>query len=357
MIDIAKAFPGGPSLRFELTLRTTGTTVLFGPSGSGKTTLLRMLAGLDPPDRGRIRFGNATWFDGETGVHVPPQKRRVGYVTQESALFPHLSVLENAGFGVPVPDRPTRVPKMLVLMGVADLAGRFPHELSGGQKQRVALARAVAARPDVLLLDEPLSALDASAREALRRDLGRFLRAVSLPTVLVTHDRAEALALGDAVALIEGGRVVQQGPIADVFSRPASLEAARVVGIEAVVPARITARSEGLVTLDASGVTLTALDPGTGITEVFACIRADEVILEPGPAPTSARNRLPATVTAVHQESALVRVDLDCGFPLAAFITRASLRELGLGPGSKVSAMIKAPAVHLVPREGGDPRP
>lgn len=357
MIDITKAFPGGPSLRFELTLRTTGTIVLFGPSGSGKTTLLRMLAGLDRPDRGRIEFGNATWFDSAAGVDVSTQKRRVGYVTQEPALFPHLSVLDNAGFGVPVPDRPTRVPKMLILMGISDLAARSPHELSGGQKQRVALARAVAARPDVLLLDEPLSALDAAAREALRRDLGRFLRAVSLPTVLVTHDRAEALALGDEVALIADGRVLQQGPIAEVFSRPASLEAARVVGIEAVVPARITGRGDGLATLDAEGVSLVALDPGIEVTDVFACIRADEVILEPGPTPTSARNRLAATVTAVHLESALVRVDLDCGFPLAAFITRAALRELNLSAGSKVSAMIKAPAVHLVPREAGGSRP
>ena len=356
MIDIAKAFPGGPSLRFELTPRSAGTTVLFGPSGAGKTTLLRMLAGLDRPDRGRIQFGNATWFDSDTGLDVPPQMRRVGYVTQESALFPHLSVLDNAGFGVPVPERPTRVPKMLILMGIADLAARFPHELSGGQKQRAALARAVAARPDVLLLDEPLSALDASAREALRRDLGRFLRAVSLPAILVTHDRGEALALGDEVVLIGDGRVLQQGPIAEVFSRPASLDAARVVGIEAVVPARITSRSEGLATLDAEGVTLMALDPGTGVTDVFACIRADEVILEPGHAPTSARNRLPATVTAVHLENALVRVDLDCGFPLAAFITRAALRELNLSPGSTVSAMVKAPAVHLVPRESAAPR-
>ena len=350
MIDVMRTFPGGASLHFTLTLRPTGTTVLFGPSGSGKTTLLRMLAGLDRPDRGRIQFAETVWFDRETGVNVPPQSRRVGYVTQESALFPHLSVMDNTGFGVPVPERPTRVPNMLTLMGVADLAARYPHELSGGQKQRVSLARAVAARPDALLLDEPLSALDTAARESLRRDLGRFLRAVSLPTVLVTHDRAEALALGDQVVLIADGHVLQQGPIADVFSRPASLEAARVVGVEAVVPARITGRSEGLVTLDAFGVTLTAIDPGIEVIEVFACIRADEVILEPGPVATSARNRLAATVTAVHLEGALVRVDLDCGFALSAFITRAALRELNLTEGSKVSAMIKAPAVHLVPR-------
>ena len=350
MISVAKSFPGGPRVQFDLTLRPSGTTVLFGPSGSGKTTLLRMLAGLDRPDRGRIRFGERTWFDGDAGVDLAPQGRRIGYVTQESALFPHMSVTSNVGFGVPIPERHTRVPKMLILMGIHDLAGRRPAELSGGQRQRVALARAVAARPDLLLLDEPLSALDTAARETLRRDLGRFLRAVSLPAVLVTHDRTEALALGDEGVLIAEGRVLQQGPIAEVFSRPASVEAARVVGVEAVVPARIVGRAEGLVTLDAHGVTLTALDPGPTVNEVFACIRADEVILEPGEAPTSARNRLSATVTGIHPETAMVRIDLDCGFPFAAFITRAALRELGLSEGSRVSAMIKAPAVHLIPR-------
>jgi molybdate transport system ATP-binding protein len=350
MIDVTRSFPGGPAFHFQCSPRTDGITVLFGPSGSGKTTLLRMLSGLDRPDRGRVEFGNATWFDDVSGTFVPPHRRRAGYVTQEPALFTHLNVFDNTAFGVPAPERPTRVPKMLTLMGVADLAARFPHELSGGQKQRVALARAVAARPDVLLLDEPLSALDAAARESLRRDLSRFLRAIGLPTVLVTHDRAEALALGDDVVLIADGRVLQQGPIADVFSKPSSLEAARVLGVEAVIPARIVGRTDGLATLDAHGVTLTAVDPGTDVSDVFACIRADEVVLEPGTSPTSARNRLAATVTAVHVESALVRIELDCGFPLSAFITRASLRELGLAPGSRVSAMIKAPAVHLVPR-------
>jgi molybdate transport system ATP-binding protein len=153
------------------------------------------------------------------------------------------------------------------------------------------------------------------------------------------------------VALVGEGRVLQQGPIAAVFSRPASVEAARVVGVEAVVAARVASRpGDGLVTLDASGVSLTALDPGEDIDLVFACIRADEVILEPGLAATSARNRLLATVRAIHYEGALVRVELDCGFPFTAFITRAALRDLDLREGSTVSAVIKAPAVHLVPR-------
>ena len=351
MIDITRAFPGGASFRFQMSLRETGTTVLFGPSGSGKTTLLRMLAGLDSPEDGSVTFGGVPWFDKRRGVCIPTPLRRVGYVTQEPALFPHLTVRENAGFGVKASERDTRVPEILSLVGVAELSDRYPGELSGGQKQRVALARAVAPRPQILLLDEPLSALDAASRDSLRHDLSRFLRAVSLPALLVTHDRDEALGLGDEVALIGGGRVLQQGPIAEVFSRPISLEAARVVGVEAVVPARIVSRSgDGLVTLDAAGVSLTALDPGPNIELVFACIRAAEVIIEPGLAPTSARNRLAATVKSIHIESALVRVELDCGFSLTAFITRPALRELNLKEGSTVSALIKAPAVHLVER-------
>ena len=352
MIDVRKAFANGPSFHFELTLGPGGTTVLFGPSGSGKSTLLRMLSGLERPDRGVIAVDGVTWFDHAAQLDVSPQLRRIGYVTQESSLFPHLTVEGNTGFGVPSTERASRVTEVLGLMGIADLARRFPHELSGGQKQRVALARAVAARPRLLLLDEPLSALDAAARGALRLDLGRFLRSVSLPTILVTHDREEALALGDDVGIISDGRLVQHGPIAEVFSRPSSVDAARIVGVETVVPAQITSRSdEGLVALDASGVRLTAVDPGHGIESVFACIRAAEVIIEPGNAPSSARNRLSATVKAIHAESALVRVELDCGFELAAHITRAALRELNLREGSVVSALIKAPAIHLVPRE------
>lgn len=356
MIDLAREYEGGPSFHFQLSLAPSGTTVLFGPSGSGKTTLLRMLAGLDRPDGGVAGFDGMTWFDHRARINLRPQERRIGYVTQEAALFPHLTVAGNVGFGVPRAERTPRTSEVMALIGLTNLAERFPGELSGGEKQRAALARAVASRPKILLLDEPLSALDTTSREALRRDLGRFLRAVGLPAVLVTHDRTEALALGDTVALIGEGRVLQQGPIAEVFSRPASLEAARVVGVEAVVPARIVSRSgEGLVTLDASGVSLTALDPGREVDLVFACIRAEEVIIEPVVAATSARNRLAATVKAIYPESPLVRIELDCGFTFFAYITRAALRELELAPGSSVSAIIKAPAVHLVPRQHAEP--
>ena len=167
----------------------------------------------------------------------------------------------------------------------------------------------------------------------------------------MTHDRTEALATGDRVALIADGAVAQEGPIADVFNRPASESAARIVGVESVVPCRVVSRGgEGLATVDASGVALTAIDPGTGVDHAFACIRADEVILETGSTASSARNRLLATVKALRVDGPLVRIDLDCGFPLAAYITRAASRDLALAHGSIVTAVLKAPAIHLVPR-------
>ena len=352
MIDITKSFPGGPALRFELDFADSGTTVIFGPSGSGKTTFLRCLAGLERPDRGSIRFGSDTWFDHGAGIDRSPAHRRIGYVTQEPALFPHLRVVDNAGFGVPASSRAARAAEVLSLVGVSDLAARYPHELSGGQRQRVALARAIAPRPRVLLLDEPLSALDAASREVMRHDLRRFLAASALPTILVTHDRMEALEIGDRLVLLADGAVLQQGSIADVFSRPQSLSAARVVGVETVIPARIRSRNnEGLAIVEVDGATLTALDPGLNIDHVFVCIRAQDVILETALTATSARNRLPGTVTSLRDEGALVRVELHCGFALSAYVTHASRRDLGLALGSRVVAVIKAPAIHLVQRD------
>jgi molybdate transport system ATP-binding protein len=357
VIEFEKAFPGGPRIEcaLELPADRASVTVLFGPSGAGKTTVLRCVAGLERPDRGAIRFGDETWFDSARRVDLPPQRRRAGLLFQDYALFPHLSVAANVAYGLGhlgAGERRQRVDESLALLGLETLAERRPAQLSGGERQRVALGRALAPRPRVLLLDEPLSALDAPTRQALRGELRRLLARLAQPTLLVTHDRTEALALGDRMAVICEGRLRQVGPIEDVFSRPADLEVARAVGVETVHSARVVSRhGEGLVTVEVGEVRLTAMDPGGIDDAVFACIRAEEVVLERGPVgQVSARNRLEGTVSSVTPEGPLARIVLDCGFALAAVVTRQACRDLDIREGERLTAFVKSPSVHLIGR-------
>jgi molybdate transport system ATP-binding protein len=353
--DFEKPFPGGPVIRAALRMPADAfsVTVLFGPSGSGKTTVLRCLAGLERPARGFIRFGGETWFDAARGLSLPPQQRDIGYVFQEYALFPHLTVARNLGYGLgglPAGERSRRVAEMLDLLGLYGLEGRYPARLSGGERQRVALGRALVRRPRLLLLDEPLSALDAPTREQLRRELRRLLAALRVPALLVTHDRVEALALGDRVVVLDGGRVCQSGPVAEVFSRPADLTVARVVGVETVEAATVLEIKDGLAAVAVGRARLVALAGDMAPGEAYVSIRAEDVILERGAAAGSARNRLPARVLGLMPEGPMVRVSLDCGFPLAALVTGQACAELGLCEGDEIAALIKAPAVHLIPR-------
>jgi molybdate transport system ATP-binding protein len=355
--DIERRFPGGPSVRARAELPFEGgpVTVLFGPSGAGKTTVLRALAGLDRPDAGRIAFGGETWLDTRAGVDVPPQRRRVGLLFQEHALFPHLRVLGNVAYGLsglPRPAREARVREVAALVGLGpELLARRPTALSGGQRQRVALARALAPSPRLLLLDEPLSALDAPSREELRGELRRAIRAAGVPAVVVTHDRVEALALGDRVAVMAGGEIRQLGPVGEVFSAPRDEAVARIVGTENVLAVRVAERREGLALVRAGPVELVALDPGDLGEEAWALVRGEEIVLEEAPgAPSSARNLLPGTVTARTEEGPLVRVHLDCGVPLVVLVTRASAQTLALVPGRRIAALVKAQAVRLVAR-------
>jgi molybdate transport system ATP-binding protein len=233
-IDIERRYPGGPTVRARLDPLLPGsTTVLFGPSGAGKSTVLRCVAGLDRPDAGRVSYGSQLWSEG--AVFLPPQARRVGYLFQDYALFPHLTVAQNVGYGLREASRRAAVvPQLLERFGLSGLADRRPTQLSGGQAQRVALARALAPDPTVLLLDEPLSALDVQTRSALRRELRGLLTQVDFPTIIVTHDRAEAAALGDRLVLLARGQVLQQGRTAELFQQPNSAASARVLGIENV---------------------------------------------------------------------------------------------------------------------------
>ena len=354
--DIEKRYNGGPTIRATLRLPVgrPHVLVLFGPSGSGKTTVLRCLAGLEQPDSGRITFAGKTWFDAETGTRRPPQARAIGYLFQDYALFPHLTVAGNItyalqGFGAG--RRAGRMGEVLELLHLHGLEDRRPAQLSGGQQQRVALARVLVRRPQLLLLDEPLSALDAPIREQVRGDLRAILEAQQIPTICVTHDWVEALALADEVAVMAGGRVLQVGPPDEVFSRPADAEVAAIVGVETVVTGRVAERKDDLVALEVGKVRLWAVKPNGRGEEFYLCIRAEDVTLEIGTRPSSsARNHLAGRITEVRPAGPVSRVTVECGFALAALVTRQAAQDLALKPGSPVTATVKASAVHLIPR-------
>jgi molybdate transport system ATP-binding protein len=356
LASFKRRYPRGAELRVEglALLQERGPiTVLFGASGSGKTTLLRCLAGLECPDAGHILFADETWCDVPKRVHLPPQQRRVGFVAQDYALFPHLTVAANVAYGAHAlepRERRRQTAHALAWLGLDGLERRLPSEISGGERQRVALARAVARRPQLLLLDEPLSALDGPIRRRLRGDLRSLLLELALPTLIVTHDRGEASALGDELVIVDRGRVLQHGPTDDVFARPAGLAAAQVVGVETLVPGRVVDETNDLATVAIGSTRVVALAPyGAPAREVTVSIRAENVVLLRGESlRSSARNVLPASVDDLVPEGPVVRVVLDCGFKLNALVTRQACEDLELRAGERLMALIKAPHVHLI---------
>ena len=349
-VDVRKRHAGGPEIvaALRLPLGTHTVMVLFGPSGAGKTTVLRLIAGLDAPDAGSIRCGDEVWYDGARGMHMPPQLRHVGYLSQDYAIFPHLTVSNNVAYGA----RGAAVQDLLARFDLSDMADRYPRQLSGGQLQRVALARALAAEPRLLLLDEPLSALDTPTRLRMRADLRQLLASVQVPAIVVTHDRTEALALGDSMAIMIDGKLRQAGAVESVFDSPADADVAAAVGVETICPARVVSRSAGLVTVEIAHAHLVAVDTAGASTDVFACIRAESVTIERNLSgnPTSARNRLAARIVSVIPEGPLARVTLDCGFRLTAIVTRQSEQEMRLREGEQVTAVVKATSIGIVPR-------
>jgi molybdate transport system ATP-binding protein len=241
--------------------------------------------------------------------------------------------------------------EMLDLFQLTGLEKRYPSQVSGGEQRRIALARALVRRPRVLLLDEPLSALDQPTREQLRPQLRHLLVQFGIPVVLVTHDRIEAMALADHLIVLDRGRVRQQGTVVEVFNRPADVEVARIVGVENVQPGRVVHTEEGLATLSVGGSQLLALAPTSPVEQVYVCIRAEEVVLQQGSSNhSSPRNRLAGVVSSLAPEGPLVRVALDCGFPLQALVTRTACDELELREGAAITALVKVPCVHVIAR-------
>jgi molybdate transport system ATP-binding protein len=324
---------------------------LAGPSGAGKTTILRMLAGLATPDSGRIECGGEVWLD-ERGASVPPEERRCGLVFQHYALFPHLSAWQNVAYGLRDTARSQRRSRALDLLdrfGARHVADARPRTLSGGERQRVALARALASDPKLLLLDEPLAALDPRTGARAARELSAFLHDADVPTVLVTHDFGQAALLGDRVAVIDAGRIVQRGAAAELAASPASGFVADFTGAN-VLSGVARPAEDGLtrVELEGGGAVVSAeRADGPVAVSVFPW----EVELEPPGAKHagSARNHVNATVTTVTVLGARVRVGLSAPQPLTAEITDASLERLGLKPGASVVATWKAAATRLAP--------
>jgi molybdate transport system ATP-binding protein len=353
-----KRFAAGAVVEADLRRPAHGfsVTVLFGPSGCGKTTTLRCLAGLERPEQGRIAFAGVTWFDAGRRVFRTPQQRDVGYLFQEYALFPHLTAAGNIGYGVAGvsrAERRSRVAALLDRFGLAGLQDRYPRQLSGGEQQRVALARVLVRRPRLLLLDEPLSALDGPTREQLRPELRGLLTGFGVPVVLVTHDRVEATALADHLVVLDRGQVRQQGPAADVFARPADVAVARIVGVETVQPGRVVRVAGGTATVEVGTARLSAPAPAGDTAEVHVCIRGETVVLLANDgAPRD--NRLACRVRTVSAEGPLVRVGLDCGFPLVALVPRAVCEGLDLREGATVTARVNEGAVHVIPRTAGE---
>jgi molybdate transport system ATP-binding protein len=263
-IDISKRFPGFTlEVSWQASERVTG---LFGPSGAGKTATLDCLAGLSRPDRGRIVVNDRVLFDSAASIDVPPRQRRLGYVFQGYALFPHLTAAENIGYGLhghPRAERRRRTAEVLERLGLGGLEGRRPGDLSGGQRQRVALGRALAPEPALLLLDEPFSALDAPLRRVLREDLSAVLRDWGTAAVVVTHDFTEAYRLADHIVVYDGGRVVQAAPRSELLWRPASEIVASIMGIRNVLHGTVLKASPDRIQLRWRGYMLEAVNSPT----------------------------------------------------------------------------------------------
>ena len=296
-VDIVKELPG-----FRLDVRWEAMeplVALFGPSGAGKTLTLQCLAGLLRPDRGRIAVDGHVFFDSESTVNLRPQSRRLGYVFQGYALFPHLTVEDNVAFGLGGLSRASRAERAAEVMrrlGLAGLEHRYPRELSGGQQQRVALGRALAMDPALLLLDEPLSALDAPLRRQLREELGRTLREWGKAAVLVTHDLEEAYQLAERIVVYEAGRVLQSAPKSELLWQPTSADVARLIGVRNLVRGEVVKATPEIVQLSWRGQTLEAVNspsrlflprPGTELPffvrpEYVRLIRKDRPGLDPG---------------------------------------------------------------------------
>jgi molybdate transport system ATP-binding protein len=338
-----------------------GFTILFGPSGAGKSTLLNCIAGLATPDAGRIVVGERVLFDSEARVDIPTARRSVGYVLQELALFPHLTVEENAEFGLaslPRSERHQQALAMLQEFRVDHLRDHRPWEISGGERQRVALARALVTDPSVLLLDEPLAALDSATKSRIIDDLRRWNLAHGVPILYVTHSREEVMALGERVLVINEGSIIAQGTPHEVLQAPLRETVAQLAGFENIFDAVVESAREDRGTMTcrllngeaASDVVLeTPLVRAAVNSRLRVGIRAGDILLAiVKPEGLSARNIIRGRVTSLQRRDMIVCVRVNCGVEMEVHLTLAARDALRLADGNQVWLVIKTHSCHLM---------
>ena len=328
------------------------TTVLVGESGAGKTSVLRLLAGLDRLDAGHVTVGGDRYGDAATGLHIPSWRRDIGYVAQDYALFPHLSVGENVAFGLRASGVERRriqpmVREALDVVGIPELAARMPGRLSGGQQQRVALARALVLSPRLLLLDEPLSSLDLQTRRVVRVELRALLHRLPCITVYVTHSPVEALVFGDQIVVLDGGRVAQAGSREQLLRYPRSPFVAELVGTNLFIGRAAASAESGATIRTPEG--LLAIEEASGPGTVYLTVSPREITLYRAPPDGSAQNVFEGAVLEIVPEppgGERVRVALATRPMLVAEVTREAVAALGLREGMRIHAAFKATGVH-----------
>jgi molybdate transport system ATP-binding protein len=347
MLDVdVRVRRGGFVAEARFTADSSEVVALVGPNGAGKTTLLRAVAGLTAVEHGTVRLEGRVLEDTDIGVNVPAERRRIGMVFQDYVLFPHLTALENAAFPLRASGMGRQLARRSAMAwlertGVAHRAAFRPNALSGGEQQRVALARALVHAPALLVLDEPLAALDVESRHQVRHDLAAHLTTLGVPCLLVTHDPLEAALLANRLVVLEDGKVVQDGSLAELTKRPRSSWAARLVGTNLY---RGTARREEIAVGD---VVLAAIDPPPG--EVFASVPPHAVTVHLSRPEGSARNVWPGAVASIEPLGSRVRVAVEGPLPVVAEITPDSLERLHLARNPRVWVSVKATEVEVYP--------
>ncbi len=363
-VRIRKEFAGQRGTPFCLEVEfvvNAGFTILFGASGAGKTTLLDCIAGLEIPESGRITFGETVLFDSEAHVNLPPNRRSVGYLLQTLALFPHMTVQENVQYGLHAlakPEREERSGEILESFRIGALAQRRPAELSGGERQRAALARALVTRPRVLLLDEPLSALDAVTKSQIVADLRAWNREQQIPILYVTHQREEVFALGERVVALEAGGIRAQGSPHEVLHRPELESVAQLAGFENILDATFIAEhpEQGTMTCRVGESALSLEVPLTRVDRsrpLRIGIRAGDILLaSSSPQGLSARNVFSGTITSLERRDVMVLAEIDCGVQIEVHLTPAACGDLNLAIGRGVWLVVKTYSCQVMQGSG-----